>query len=224
MPPRRLRSRLGPRLRAVAVLVALAAATTGCATVSALNGSARALDTYALNPLPATAATTGRSGSRVVFVADPTAPAAVASDRIVIKPNALQVTLVGDGRWVEAAPAHVRTLIARSLANTGRYALVTTGTVGPLPDFTVMTDIDGFEARLLPEGSPAPAQVVVAMTLSVVRDADGRLVASRRFTRTAAASDTDAFAVVAAFEAANGAVLREAVSWATAVMTGAPGA
>src|SRR5207342_120642 len=99
----------------------------------------------------------------------PTAPAAVASDRIVIKPNALQVTLVGDGRWVEAAPAHVRTLIARSLANTGRYALVTTGTVGPLPDFTVMTDIDGFEARLLPEGSPAPAQVVVAMTLSVVR-------------------------------------------------------
>ena len=163
MPPRRFRSRLGSRLRAVAVLVALAAATTGCATVSALNGSARALDTYALNPLPASAAA-GRSGARIVFVADPTAPAAVASDRIVIKPNALQVTLVGDGRWVEAAPAHVRTLLARSLANTGRYALVTTGTVGPLPDFTVMTDIDGFEARLLPEGSPRP-QVVVAMTL-----------------------------------------------------------
>ena len=61
------------------------------------------------------------------------------------------------------------------------------------------------------------------MTLSVVRDADGRLVASRRFTRTAEAPDTDALSIVSAFEAANGALLREAVPWATTVMTGAPG-
>lgn len=217
--PRRLLS----RLRAVAVLLALAAGASGCATVSSLNSSARALDTYALSPLPAGAAA-GRGGSRLVFVAEPTAPAAVATDRIVMKPNPLQVTLIGDGRWVEAAPAHVRNLVARSLANTGRYAFVTTGTIGPLPDFTLMIDIDAFEARLLPKGSVAPAEVVVTMTLSVVRDADGRLVASRRFSRTAPAGDTDAFAVVAAFEAANGSLLREAVPWATTVMTGAPGA
>jgi ABC-type uncharacterized transport system auxiliary subunit len=57
----------------------------------------------------------------------------------------------------------------------------------------------------------------------VVRDADGRLVASRRFTRTADAPDTDALAIVSAFEAATGALLREAVPWATAVMTGSAG-
>ncbi len=220
MPPRRLRS----RLQAVVVLLALAAGTAGCATFSSLNSSARALDTYELNPLPASAsATGGRGGSRLVFVADPTAPAAVATDRIVIKPNALQVTLASDGRWVEAAPAHVRNLLARSLANTGRYAFVTAGTIGPLPDFTVMTDIGAFEAQLLPEGSAAPVRVLVSMTLSVVRDADGRLVASRRFTRSAPASGTQAFAIVAAFETANTALLREAVPWATTVMTGAPG-
>lgn len=217
MPQLRLRT-----LQAAAVLLALAAGLSGCATVSSLNSSARALDTYELNPLPATARA-GRGGSRLVFVADPTAPAAVATDRIVMKPNPLQVTLIGGARWAEAAPAHVRDLLARSLANTGRYAFVTTGTIGPLPDFTLMTDIDAFEAQLLPKGGPAPARVVVSMTLSVVRDADGRLVASRRFTRTAEAADTDAFTIVAAFEAANGALLREAVPWATTVMTGAPG-
>ncbi len=160
----------------------------------------------------------------MVFVADPTAPAAAASDRIVMKPNALQVTLVGDGRWVEPAPQHVRNILARSLTNTGRFAFVTTASIGPLPDFTLMTDIDTFEAQLLPPGTGAPARVVVSLTLSVVRDADGRLVASRRFSRSAEASDTNALAIVSAFEAANSALLREAVPWATAVMTGRPAA
>jgi cholesterol transport system auxiliary component len=135
----------------------------------------------------------------------------------VLKPNALQVTLLGDGRWVEAAPTHIRNLIARSFANTGRFAFVTTATVGPLPDFTVLTDVASFEAELQPPGS-APVRVVVSLTLSVVRDADGRLLASRSFTRTA-----DALSVVSAFEAANGALLREAIPWATTTMTGAPG-
>jgi cholesterol transport system auxiliary component len=61
------------------------------------------------------------------------------------------------------------------------------------------------------------------MTMSVVRDADGRLLASRRFTSAAAAADTDALSIVTAFEAANHQVLREAVPWATAVATGQPG-
>lgn len=213
-----------PSLRrlASAALVLVLLATSGCATVSALNSSARTLDTYELNPLPAGAGA-GRGGGRLVFVAEPTAPAAIATDRIVLKPNNLQITLVGDGRWVEPAPAHVRNLLARSLSNTGRYALVTTASVGPLPDFTLMTDIDAFEAQLVPGTGAAPARVVVSMTLSVVRDADARLVASRRFSRAAEAGGTDAMSVATAFEAANGAVLREAVPWATTVMTGAPG-
>jgi cholesterol transport system auxiliary component len=209
-------------LRAAALLLAVALGATGCATVSSLNSSARSLDTYELNPLPASGPA-GRSGSRLVFVAEPTASAAIGSDRIVMKPNALRVTLIGDGRWVEPAPAHVRTLVARSLAATGRYALVTTASIGPLPDFTLMTDLDAFEAELLPSGSAAPARVVVSLTLSVIRDADARLVASRSFRATANASDTGAPAIVAAFQAATTAVLREAVPWATTVMTGGPG-
>ena len=133
------------------------------------------------------------------------------------------MTLLGDGRWVEAAPTHIRNVIARSFANTGRFAFVTTAAVGPLPDFTLLTDVDSFEAQILPPGG-APARVVVSMTLSVVRDADSRLVASRRFVRTAEAADTDALSIVSAFEAANSALLRDAVPWATTAMTGFSGA
>ncbi len=208
------------RFPAAAVLVALALGAPGCATVSSLNSAARNLDTYALTALPPQGA--ARSGSRILYVAEPTVPGAVASDRIVMMPNQLQVTLLGDGRWVEPAPVHIRNLLVRSFANTGRFAFVTSATIGPLPDFTLMTDVESFEARLLPEGE-APAEVVVSLTLSVVRDADSRLVSSRRFTHRATALDTDALAVVSAFEVATGALLREAVPWATAVMTGGPG-
>ena len=141
----------------------------------------------------------------------------------MLKPNALQVTLLGDGRWVEAAPTHIRNLIARSFANTGRFAFVTTATVGPLPDFTrADRRRPASRPQLLPPGR-APVRVVVSLTLSVVRDADSRLLASRTLHANGRGPDTDALSIVSAFEAANGALLREAIPWATAMMTGAPG-
>ena len=212
-PPRAVRLPL-------AACLAAGLALSGCATASSLRSAATPLATYTLSPLPAPT-TPVRSSARVAYVADPTASAAIAGDRIVIKPDPIRVTLIGDGRWVEALPLHVKSLLARSLANTGRFAFVATSTVGPLPDVTLLTDIDAFEAEVLPAGG-APARVIVSMTLTVVRDADGRLVASRRFQKTAEAPATDARSLVLAFEAANDAVLREAIPWATATMTGRP--
>ena len=209
--PQSARSRLP-----AALLLALGLGLAGCATVSSLNTAARTLDAYALNPLPPQPGAGG--GTRLLFVAEPTASGAIGGDRIVMRPTPIQVTLLGDGRWVEPAPAHLRDVIARSFANTGRFAYVSTGSVGPLPDFTLLVDIESFEAQLLPPGG-APARVVVSMTLSMVRDADGRLLASRRFTRAADASGTDALSIVTAFEAATGALLREAVPWASGGLT-----
>ena len=103
---------------------------------------------------PAAAAGRGAErSSRILFVAEPTVPGAIGSDRIVMKPSPIQVTLLGDGRWVEPAPAHIRNLLARSLANTGPVRLRELGdTVGPLPDFTLMTDVERFEAELAARG------------------------------------------------------------------------
>lgn len=204
----------------IAVVLALALAPAGCSTVSSLNSAARTLDAYELSPLPPQQQAT-RSGSRLLFVADPTVPGSASTDRIVVKPDALQVTLLGDGRWIEPTPTLIRNLLARSFANSGRFAFVTTSSVGPLPDFTLLSDLDTFEVQILPQGG-APARVVVSLTLTVVRDADSRLVASRRFSRTAEAADTDAPSIVAAFEAATSAILPDAVGWGVAVMTGGP--
>ena len=104
MPPAALRAS-GRR----PALVALAA--RGGRLRDGLLAQQRGAQPRHLRAQPAAAAARGaRSGSRILFVAEPTAPGAIASDRIVMKPNPLQVTLLGDGRWVEAAPAHIRNL------------------------------------------------------------------------------------------------------------------
>lgn len=136
-----------------------------------------------------------------------------------MRPMPVQITLLPDGRWPDTAPAHIRETLTRSFANTGRFALVTSGTSGPLPDYTLMTDVESFEARRTAAG-PGTAEVVVSMRMTVLRNSDGRLIGNRRFARIVPAPDTEALSVVSAFNAATGGMLGEAVPWATRLMTG----
>ena len=202
----------------LALMLALAG-LSGCSAFASLNSAARNLDAYELRPLPPQDAV--RVGGPLVFVAEPTVTGALGTERIVMKPNALQVAFLADGRWVESTSVHIRNLLARSLANSGRLGLVSTNSVGPLPDFTVMTDVETFQAEV---GSPggAPARIAIAVTLSIARDVDGRLIASRRFTQSAGATGVDAPHVVPAFDAAMSALLRDSTDWAIGVITGAP--
>ncbi len=204
------------RLLTVALLI-IGGGLSGCTTFSTLNSAARNLDAYELQPLPAQG--TIRPGGRSVFVAEPSVTGALGTERMVIKPTPLQVAFLPDGRWVEATPQMVRNLLARSLANSGRLGLVSTNTVGPLPDYTVMIDIETFQAEV---GAPsgAPARVVVSMTVSIARDVDGRLIAAHRFSHTADATGVKADEVAIAFDATMDAILREATSWSLGVMTG----
>ena len=107
-------------------------------------------------------------------------------------------------------------------ANTGRFGFVTTDTVGPLPDFTLLTDVETFEAEMRPPGG-APARVVVSMTLTHRprrRRPPGREPALHADRRRAGHRRPP---IVAAFEAANSALLRDAPPGRTTAMTGAPG-
>ena len=96
---------------------------------------------------------------------------------------------------------------------------MTSASSGPLPAYTLTTEIADFQARLTP-GSAAPAEAVVTLNLSVVRNSDGRLLASRRFTSAVPAEDTTALPVVAAFDRAMSSVLAEAVPWVARAVGG----
>jgi len=203
------------RLPLIPLVAALALA--GCGPLSSFGNATRALDTSTLQTLPAQGGV--QTSSRSLFVAEASAPAAISADRIIMKPGPVQITLLPNARWADTATGLVRDLLTRSLSDSGRLAYVTSASTGPLPAYTLMTGIADFQAQLTPE-SATPAEAVVTLNLSVVRNSDGRLMASRRFTSRVAAEDTKALPVVAAFDRAMSGVLAEAVPWVARAVGG----
>jgi cholesterol transport system auxiliary component len=204
--------RTAARIARAAALTLALAGTGGCAAVSALSGAATPLDAYALTPLPGAGG--AARGSRHIVVETPTASGAIATDRILVKPNPLQAAYLSGARWVDPAPVMVQTLLVQSLQASGAFRLVGRTSLGLFPDNTLLTEIRAFQAEPVSTDGEA-YRVRVALTFTLIRDADGAILASRNVERTAAAPSADPLALAAAFDAAMGAVLGEAVAWLT---------
>ncbi len=197
--------------RAVA-LAALLGALAGCAALSSLSAASEPFDAFALTPL---AGAGGAGGTRHVVVELPTTSGAIATDRILVKPNRLQAAYLPAARWVEPAPVLIQTLLVQSMQASGAFRLVGRTALGLYPDTTLVTEIRAFEAEPGPPGGP-PYTVRVALTLALVRETDGAILATRNLEASAPAASVDPLVVAAAFDAATRSVLREAVAWAAA--------
>jgi cholesterol transport system auxiliary component len=200
--------------RAAALSVGLAA-LTGCAALSSLDDATRSLPTYELRPASFGAAPAARS-SRTLLLAPPTSSAALASDRVMIRPSTLLVEYLPDARWADAAPTHFQELLSASISNTGAVAHVGTDVAGPLPDFVVLSEVQAFQAELTgPDLSP-PARVRIRVRLTIVRDMDRGMVGSRVFEQVADSPDLGTPTLMLAFDAAMNALLRDAAAWVVA--------
>jgi cholesterol transport system auxiliary component len=187
---------------------------TGCSAISSIQSASRALDTYELNPLPAGTVAMPR-GRRILEVALPTATGALTSDRIVIKPTSLQVQTLPNARWVNETTEHVQLLLVRSLANSGRFALVTGAGDGPSPDYVLLTDLQAFQAEV----GVADVTVIIRTRMTVLSGVDGRVISSRSFSNSRTVPDTSTDLVVSAFDAAMTQQLSDTIEW----LVGVPG-
>ncbi|MEM7642997.1 MAG: ABC-type transport auxiliary lipoprotein family protein [Pseudomonadota bacterium] len=189
-----------------AILLALPA-LSGCAAIGALIPD-DALPTYDLAPVPGR---TGARRSRVLAVPRPDAPAAIATDRILIKPDPLTVAYLPDARWSDEVPALVQSLAIRSIAATGRIGHVGAADSGPIPDVALLLRIDAFQAEPAPDAATIPVRIALAATL--VRDEDQSLLASRNFTGEAMAASDSPAAIIPAFQTAIAVILPALADW-----------
>lgn len=187
----------------------------GCSAISSIQSAAKPLNTFELSPLPAGSVASSR-GRRHLEVALPTATGALTSERIVIKPTPLQVQSLPDARWINETTVHVQLLLVRSLANSGRFALVTNSGSGPSPDYLLLTDLRAFQAEVAGE----KVTVVIRATMTLLSETDGAVISSRSFSNSVAVADTSAELIVAAFDAAMTQQLIDVVGW----LVGTPGA
>ena len=123
----------------------------GCTALNALNQAALPRDTYELQPVAATAG--GVRSSRTLLVLEPTAPAAIATDRILIKQDPLSVTYLPDARWSDEVPQMVQSVLIQSLAASGGLGFVGLQGAGPVPDSVLLTRIDAFGVEQQSDGA-----------------------------------------------------------------------
>lgn len=184
-------------------------ALSGCGAVSALNKAATPLDAYELRA-PGDIPQAGRRLNRALSIEPPTTSGALDSDRILVKPNAVQSLYLPDGRWASDLPAMWQTMALRAFEDTGALSYVGRRPLGAVGDFALISEITDFQAELTGEEA---ATIRLRLTARMVRERDAQVVARRVFTAGVPIDGTETLALVNGFNAASDTVLTEMVRW-----------
>ncbi len=192
-----------------AALIIATMTLSGCGAISSLSKAGAELDAYTLSP--AAGSGTPARGRGHLIVELPSASGALATDRILIKPVPYQAQYLPEGRWIEPTPALLQTLLVASFQNLGGFQLVGRTANGLNPDYTLMTEMLDFQVE--PSGAPDQFVVQITMMMTLIRESDRRVVASRRFAASQASASDDTQALVAAFDRALQGLLPEIVGW-----------
>jgi cholesterol transport system auxiliary component len=188
---------------------------SGCGAIANLNAAATPLQIYEL-PAPEVDAGTRRRSVELV-VEEPVASGAIATDRIMIRPEPLQAQYLPGVRWPDPAQEMVQTMILRTLLQTGALASVGRRPIGTLGDFALLSELTDFQAEAQDGG---PFVVRVRLIARLARERDARVIATRGFEATANASSDRPDDVVAAFDEAAGQLVSDVALWTLARLGG----
>ena len=170
------------RSRASVFGVCLASALlAGCSTLG-LEAAPRIYDLRA----PASIDVGGSQTSRQLLVAEPAAVRFYATDRIVVRDSDDTLAYFPGSLWSDSLPELLQARFAEALERTGRARAVGRPGQGLLIDTRLVPEIRAFEIDV----AGGDATAVIDISLKVMNDANGRILASQSFlTRVAAASD-----------------------------------
>ncbi|PUB15636.1 ABC-type transport auxiliary lipoprotein family protein [Yoonia sediminilitoris] len=186
------------------------ASLPGCAAIQSLNEAATPRDTYELQPVRRAMA--GRRSAGTLLVLDPTAPAAIASDRILIRKSPLSVTYLPDVRWSAAVPDMLQSVLIQSLAASGRIGFVGAQGAGPVPDTVLLSRIDQFGVDVTGDGQ---FRVQVAVELTMLRDRDQRVLGTRQFAGDLLIGSDQPEPITRGFQQLLDSLLPDVVAWVT---------
>lgn len=197
-------------LRPLLLAAAITTLLPGCSALSALSGAATPLNAYDLNA-PAAVVVARGSSSRQLVVELPTAPGALTTDRILIRPHPLQAAYLPDGKWAEETPVMLQTLLVRSFEDSNAFRYVGRRPLGASGDYALLTELTDFQAEAGPDGKTA--SIRLRLTARLVREDDAQVISTRSFTQIAAVGSTETLALVEGFNTANQALLADVTKW-----------
>ncbi len=141
----------------------------------------------------------------------PQAPAGIDTSRIALSKSPLSLDYFANSEWTDRVPNLFQNLLVASFENSGAIIGVDRSSGGLRPDFILRTDIRHFEAVY--QSAAGPPQVAVDIIARLAAVPGRTIVAETRFEQRVRAAATDIPSIVAAFDAATEAVLRDIVVW-----------
>jgi len=196
--------------RATTLVVSLSF-VAACSTLGALGSASTPLDVFDLRAPENAPVVQGSPLARDVIIELPTTSGVLETDRIMIRPDALQAQYLPDVRWGDEVPVMVQTLLLRALENTGGLRYVGRRPLGGSGDFAIVSEIVDFQAET--DDGQDGATVRLRITSRIVRESDVRIIATRSFTATANAASDRTPDIVAAFDAASDQLLLDFADW-----------
>ncbi|QCI63048.1 ABC-type transport auxiliary lipoprotein family protein [Phreatobacter stygius] len=183
--------------------LAVALAVSGCA-------SSNAPQTYDLTA-PTSFPTRPGAQRGQLMVVEPKAIASLDTERIAVRGAGGAVSYLTDGAWADRLPKLLQARIIRAFENANHLRSVGRPGDRLASDFQLLSEIRSFEVVV-----GAGGEVVVEVSVKLVNDRSGRILAGQVFSGRAAVGAIDAATVSAAFDRALQTVLRDVVVWASA--------
>ncbi len=146
-----------------------------------------------------------------VLVALPQAPEGLDTRRIALSRSPLSLDYFADAEWTDRLSGLVQTALVESFENSRAIPAVGRDTAGLRADFVLRSQIRHFEAEY--GAGNGPPTIVAAMLVKLVRVPAGAIVATAAFTARQPAAANTMPAIIAAFNAALGRVVRSIVVW-----------
>ncbi len=140
----------------------------------------------------------------------PLTNASIDTTRIGLQRTPTSVEYYARANWSDRAPQMVQTLMAESFENSDRIVAVGRDSVSLRADFVLKTDLREFQAEYLAGPIPKAHVTIIAKLVQIPRRA---IVGSKKFEAIVAAESDTMEAIVKAFDAALGKVLRRLVEW-----------
>jgi cholesterol transport system auxiliary component len=165
---------------------------------------------YRLTPLDAPRASSPAADTQLI-VDVPSAAASLDTDRIALARGTLGFDYLAGAAWADRAPVLVQSLVVESLENAGLIRVVARPSGELRPDAILTTDLRRFEARY---GAGDRPEARISLECRLVRMPDRVVLSLRTFEGRAEATANETAQIVAAFDEAMHAVLRELVPWA----------
>lgn len=151
-----------------------------------------------------------RPGRGLIVVAEPSALAALDTTRLVVMTRDGGLAYIGDAQWSDRLPKLVQVRLIQTFENAKRLTAVGRPGDRLLPVAQLNSEIRRFGI------DEATGEAVIEMSVKIVQDRTGRILAGQIFTRSVPAGGSGGPVAAAALDLAMQDMLRDIVRWTSA--------